>query len=127
MLRLHIRLRKSDNGRTLRVRAGDSVLMAETLDYSGSQDVYDRTLMIPQDVCERCIYSLTADGAEHSVIDVTFSSDIEGSESAKVCDFIYMEAVRPVYDIDSSIAYFVDCGDHNRYPTGRDKQDSSTA
>ncbi len=123
MLRLRIRLRKSDNGRTLRVRVGDSVLMAETLDYSGSQDVYDRTLMIPQDVCERCIYSLTADGAEHSVIDVTFSSDIEGRESAKVCDFIYMEAVRPVYDIDSSIAYFVDCGDHNSDTlTGRDKQ-----
>lgn len=122
MLRLHIKLRKSDNGKTLRVRVGDAVLMAEKLSYSGSQDVYDRTFIIPQDVRDRCIYSLTADGTEHSVIDVTFSADADGEESAKVCDFIYMEAVRPVYESDSSIAYFVDCGDHNSDTvTGRDK------
>ncbi len=122
MLRLHIKLRKSDNGKTLRVRVGDAVLMAEKLSYSGSQDVYDRTFIIPQDVRDRCIYSLTADGTEHSVIDVTFSADADGEESAKVCDFIYMEAVRPVYESDSSIAYFVDCGDHNSNTvTGRDK------
>ena len=122
MLRLHIKLRKSDNGKTLRVRVGDAVLMAEKLSYSGSQDVYDRTFVIPQDVRDRCIYSLTADGTEHSVIDVTFSADADGEESAKVCDFIYMEAVRPVYESDSSIAYFVDCGDHNSDTvTGRDK------
>ncbi len=122
MLRLHIKLRKSDNGKTLRVRVGDAVLMAEKLSYSGSQDVYDKTFIIPQDVRDRCIYSLTADGTEHSVIDVTFSADADGEESAKVCDFIYMEAVRPVYESDSSIAYFVDCGDHNSDTvTGRDK------
>ena len=122
VLRLHVKLRKADNGKSLRVRVGDSVLWAGELDYSGNDDVYDLLLTIPQDVRDRCIYSLTADGTERSVIDVTFSSDIDGEESAKVCDFIYMEAVRPLYEYDSSIAYYVDCGDHNSSTvTGRDK------
>ncbi|MBR3760193.1 MAG: glycoside hydrolase family 127 protein [Ruminococcus sp.] len=122
MLRLRIKLRKADNGKTLRVRVGDAVLLAEKLDYSGNQDVYERTMVIPQDVCDRNIYTIIADGVERNVIDVTFSSDVDGGESAKVCDFIYMEAVRPVYTNDSSIAYFVDCGDHNSDTlTGRDK------
>lgn len=122
MLRLRIKLRKADNGKTLRVRVGDAVLLSEKLDYSGNQDVYERTMVIPQDVCDRSIYTIIADGAERNVIDVTFSSDVDGGESAKVCDFIYMEAVHPVYANDSSIAYFVDCGDHNSDTlTGRDK------
>ncbi|MBQ1464310.1 MAG: glycoside hydrolase family 127 protein [Ruminococcus sp.] len=121
-LRLHIKLRKTDNGKTLRVRVGDAVLWAGTLDYSGSADVYDQYITIPQDVRDRCTYSLTADGTEHSVLDVTFSSDDGNKESAKVCDFIYMEAVRPVYESTDDIAYYVDCGDHNSDTiTGRDR------
>ncbi|MBQ4535048.1 MAG: glycoside hydrolase family 127 protein, partial [Ruminococcus sp.] len=50
MLRLRIKLRKADNGKTLRVRTGDAVLLAEKLDYSGNQDVYERTMVIPKDV-----------------------------------------------------------------------------
>ncbi len=122
IMRLHIKLRKTDNGKTLKVRVGDAVLWSGTLDYSGNKDVYDVLLTIPQDVRERCTYSLTADGTEHSVMDVTFSSDAEGKESAKVCDFIYMEAVTPVYEATNDIAYFVDCGDHNSSTlTGKDK------
>lgn len=78
--------------------------------------------MIPDDVRERCVCSVTADGKEYSVLDVTFSSAVDGEESAKVCDFIYMDAVTPLYEYDSSIAYYVDCGDHNTSTvTGRDK------
>ncbi|MBO5383849.1 MAG: dockerin type I repeat-containing protein, partial [Ruminococcus sp.] len=77
---------------------------------------------IPEDVRERCIYNITADEKDYSVMDVTFSSDVDGEESAKVCDFIYMDAIQPLYEYDSSIAYYVDCGDHNTTTvTGRDK------
>ena len=121
-LRLRVKLRKTDNGKSLRVRVGDTVLWAGTLDYSGSKDVYDLLLPIPQDVRDRCTYSLTADGTEHSVLDVTFSPDEEGKESAKICDFIYMEAVTPAYESSSDIAYFVDCGDHKSdTATGKDR------
>ena len=122
IMRLHVKLRKSDNGKTLRIRVGDAVLWSGTLSYSGNDDVYDLLLTVPDDVRERCTYSIKADGKEYSVLDVTFSSDKNAAESAKVCDFIYMEAVRPLYEYDSSIAYYVDCGDHNSSTvTGRDK------
>lgn len=119
---LRIKLRKADNDKTLRVRVGDSILMNGTLAYSGSEDVYEKRILIPADVLQRCVYSKTADGKDYRVIDVTFSSDVEGKESAKVCDFIYMTAVKPLYEYDSSIAYFVDCGDQNTSTlTGKDK------
>ena len=122
MLRLHVKLRKSDNGSTIRIRVGDAVHWSGTLDYKGNKDVYDLLLTIPQDVRDRCIYDITADGAETSVIDVTFSSEKDDEASAKVCDFIYMEAVRPVYEYAGDIAYYVDCGDHKSDTvTGRDK------
>ena len=55
------------------------------------------------------------------MLTVGFSSN-DGKESAKVCDFIYMTAVKPLYEYDSSIAYFVDCGDQDTSTlTGRDK------
>ncbi len=122
LMRLHIKLRKADNGKSLRVRVGDSVLRSGKLSYSGNKDVYDVLMTIPQEVRDRCTYNITADGTERSVLDVTFSSDIKGETSAKVCDFIYMEAVTPVYEYANDVAYFVDCGDHNSGTvTGRDK------
>lgn len=122
MLVLHAKLRKADNGKTLRIRVRDAILCAGTLDYTGTEEVYDLKLVVPDDVRARCIYPVTADGVEHNVLDVTFSADGTAEESAKVCDFLYIEAVTPLYDNDSSIAYFVDCGDHNTDTlSGRDK------
>ncbi|HAG13679.1 MAG TPA: hypothetical protein DCG49_07430 [Ruminococcus sp.] len=119
---LTVRLRHADNGKTLRVRVGDTVLYAETLAHSGTSATYDVRIPIPADVLTRCMHTIAADGREVPVLDITFSSD-DGKESAKVCDFIYMNAVKPYYDFDSSIAYFVDCGDQDVTTlTGTDKQ-----
>ncbi|MBP0972368.1 MAG: dockerin type I repeat-containing protein, partial [Oscillospiraceae bacterium] len=66
--------------------------------------------------------SKKADGDDYRVLDVTFSAAEDGETSAKVCDFIYMTAVKPAYEFDSDIAYFVDCGDQKTDTlTGRDK------
>lgn len=114
-------LRRSDNGKTLRVRVGDAILFAQKLDYDGSSDTYDVKVVVPADVVSRNLKTIEAMGKVRDVIDVTFSSD-DGKESAKVCDFIYMTAVKPYYEYDSDIAYFVDCGDHNTETvTGSDK------
>ncbi len=122
MIVLHAKLRKADNGKTLRIRVGDAVLFAGTLDYDGTEDVYDLKLTVPDDVRDRCIYEVTADGTARKVLDVTFSADGTNDASAKVCDFLYMEAVTPLYAYDKSIAYFVDCGDHfTDTVSGRDK------
>ena len=118
---LVIKLRKADNGKSIRVRVGDAVLYAKTLDYSGSKDVYDVKIPVPADVTERNLKMVKADGETYPCLEVTFSSD-DDKESAKICDFVYMTAVKPNYSFDSDIAYFVDCGDHNTATaTGSDK------
>ncbi len=118
---LTVKFRKSDNGKTIRITVGDKILYAGTLDYSGNEDVYDVKFVIPPELIEKNAEHITADGTEYDVLTVGFSSN-DGKESAKVCDFIYMTAVKPLYEYDSSIAYFVDCGDQDTSTlTGRDK------
>ena len=118
---LTVKFRKADNGKSINIAVGDSVLYSGTLDYSGTKDVYDVKLIVPPELIERCAEDVTADGEDYTVLPVTFTS-ADGKESAKVCDFIYMTAVKPNYDYDSSIAYYVDCGDHDTYTiTGKDK------
>ncbi|MBR5166102.1 MAG: glycoside hydrolase family 127 protein [Ruminococcus sp.] len=120
-MQLKVTFRKADNGKTIRIRVGDTVLYAGELNYTGNKDTYDVKLTIPQDVIERCAQSITADGTDYDVLEVVFTPD-DNKESAKVCDFIYMTAVKPAYESDSSIAYYVDCGDHNTSTvTGKDK------
>ena len=118
---LKITLRKSDNGKSLRVRVGDAILYAGTLNYTGNKDTYDVRIPIPADVVERNVHDVVADDKTYPCLDVTFSSN-DDKESAKVCDFIYMQAVKPNYTFDGNIAYFVDCGDQNTSTvTGSDK------
>lgn len=118
---LTVKFRKSDNGKTIRIKVGDTVLYAETLDYNGKDDVYDVKLIVPPEVIEKNMKSITADVTDYNILDVTFTSN-DDKDSAKVCDFIYMSAVKPYYEFDSSIAYFVDCGDHDTTTlSGKDK------
>ncbi|MBR4102096.1 MAG: glycoside hydrolase family 127 protein [Oscillospiraceae bacterium] len=118
---LQVTFRKADNGKTIRIRVGDAILYAEKLNYEGSSATYNVKVIVPEDVLERNVKNVDVDGVATDVIDVTFSAD-DGKESAKVCDFIYMTAVKPIYDYDTSVAYFVDCGDHDQTTTsGSDK------
>ena len=118
---LIIKLRKSDNGKTIRVRVGDAVLYAGELNYKGKDDVYDVKIPVPADVVERNLKEVVADGETYPCLDVTFSADND-EESAKICDFVYMTSAKPNYSFDSNIAYFVDCGDQNTATaTGSDK------
>lgn len=118
---LQITLRKEDNGKSVKVKIGDVVVYAKTLNYTGDASVYNVKIIIPNDVISKYIYTVDAYDTPNEVVDVTFSSN-DNKESAKICDFIYTTAVKPLYSMDSSIAYFVDCGDHNTLTaTGSDK------
>lgn len=118
---LIIKLRKTDNGKTIRVRVGDAILYAGTLDYAGSKDVYDVKIPVPKDVVERNLKQVEADGEIYPCLEVTFSADND-EESAKICDFVYMTSAKTNYSFDENIAYFVDCGDQNTATaTGSDK------
>ena len=109
---LSVRFRHSDNGKSIRVRVGDTVLFAETLNHTGTSATYDVRIPIPPAVLTRCLHTVAADGRDVPVLDVTFSAN-DDEESAKICDFVYMNAVKPYYEFDTDIAYFVDCGDQD--------------
>ena len=118
---LSVRFRHSDNGKSIRVRVGDTVLFAETLNHTGTSATYDVRIPIPPAVLTRCLHTVAADGRDVPVLDVTFSAN-DDEESAKICDFVYMNAVKPYYEFDTDIAYFVDCGDQDVTTlTGSDK------
>lgn len=117
---LQFTLRKADNGKTLRVVVGDKVVYDAELNYSGSGDTYPVRILLPKSVMEQA-YEHEADGETYTVLDVTFSASDE-NESAKVCDFIYMQSITPTYQYDSSTAYFVNCGDHNVTTAASDAQ-----
>ncbi len=118
---LKVTFRKSDNGKTIKIKVGNTVLYRKTLDYSGDSDTYDVSIIVPPEVLGDNVRTINANDTTYDVITVTFMSD-NSDESAKVCDFIYMTAVKPLYEYDDSIAYFVDCGDHNtKTVTGSDK------
>ncbi len=110
---LQFTLRRADNGKTLRVQVGDAILYAEMLAYEGDADIYNVKLIVPAEVIERNAEELTVDGTDYTAISVRFSADIKTEASARVCDFIYMTAVKPLYKYDTALAYFVDCGDHD--------------
>ena len=118
---LTVKFRKADNMKTIRITVGDAIISRKELYYQGDEEVYEFNYIIPPELIGKYSEHITVDGEEYDVVTVGFSSDND-EESAKVCDFIYITAVKPLYEYDSSIAYFVDCGDHNPYTvTGRDK------
>lgn len=118
---LQVTFRKEDNGKPIVITAGNSILFDGVLNYEGKGDTYNVKLLIPQDVIDASLKTVQANDTEYSVIDIGFSGK-DGKDSARVCDFIYMNAVKPVYEFDSSVAYFVDCGDQDTTTaTGSDK------
>lgn len=118
---LQVTFRKEDNGKPIVITAGNGILFDGVLNYEGKGDTYNVKLLIPQDVIDASLKTVQANNTEYSVIDIGFSGK-DGKDSARVCDFIYMNAVKPVYEFDSSVAYFVDCGDQDTTTaTGSDK------
>ncbi len=105
-------LRAEDNGKSLVIKSGDTVLWSSVLDYIGKEKTYEVRVRIPDGVVDRAEH-ITANGEEHDVIEVRFEGD--GGESARVCEFIYVKEVKLLYEVDGDVAYFVDCGDHNVY------------
>lgn len=114
---LQVTLRKSDNGKPLEITAGGKVIYSAVLAYDGTKDTYELRLPIPASVLEEAVRTVAANGTAYDVIDIGFSAgtytESSADESAKVCDFIYMTAVKPYYEYDANTAYFVDCGDQD--------------
>ncbi len=112
--------RAEDNGKSILVKSGDTVLYEAVLDYDGAEALYEVRTEIPKSVAAQA-EAVSANGEDYQVIPVTFSG-ADGAESAKVCEFIYMKDVKLLYEVDETVAYFVNCGDHDvTTVTGGDK------
>lgn len=117
---LSLTLRKADNGKTLKISAEGEVLFADTLDYIGLDEAYTLRIPVSQSVIDKA-KTHNANGNTYDVIAVTFEA-LDNNESAKVCDFIYLLTATKNYDVDSTVAYFVDCGDHNVFTPPTDEK-----
>ena len=107
--RLVFFLAAEDNGKSLRIAAGDTVLYeSAALAYTGAGQMYSVAVDVPASVQT---YTKTANGQQHTVFDVTVSG-VNGAESARLCSYLYSQALR------NHQAYFVDCGDYNTATVG---------
>ena len=112
--------RAEDNGKSILVKSGQTVLFEAVLDYHGTEAVYEIRTRIPDQLMQAA-EPVSVDGENYQVIPVSFSG-ADGAESAKVCDFIYTKDVKFLYPTDEGTAYFVNCGDHDvTTVTGNDK------
>lgn len=112
--------RAEDNGKSILVKSGQTVLLQAVLDYQGTEDVYELRAQIPQELL-RAAETVSVDGETYRTVPVAFSG-VDGAESARVCDFIYTKSVKLLYPTDEGTAYFVNCGDHDvTTVTGNDK------
>ena len=87
---LSLTVQKADNGKTLRITCGDTVLYEDKLKYYGADESYTLRVSIPAELTDRAREIRTQDGT-FRVLPFTFSGQ-DGSESARVCDFIYTQA-----------------------------------
>ena len=108
--RLTITLLKADNGKTLEIKSGNTVLYSKTLAYTGGEESYDVTVPVPETLtraAQTATYEDAAGAHEAVILPVTFSG-VKNAESARVCSYIHSQ-----HAANNRIAYFVDCGDYN--------------
>ena len=89
---LRFLLRQEDNGQTLRIASGDTVLMNRTLRYVGADAEYEVTVPIPDEVAAAAEGFLHG-GNHYCLIPITFSG-VDGQSSARVCEYIRTVCVR---------------------------------
>lgn len=91
---LLLHLAKEDNGKTLKISVGNTVVVEKTLDYKGEEAFYDEYVAIPADVLVANVKKLPVTGddgktVEHDVINVKFES-ANSSDSARLVGGLFM-------------------------------------
>lgn len=65
---------KEDNGKTIKISVGDSVIAEKTLNYTGEEAFCTETFEIPADVLEKGIKTIQVDGKDYTVVVLKFES-----------------------------------------------------
>ena len=88
---LRFLLRQEDNGQTLRIASGETVLWSRTLHYVGADAEYPVRVPIPDEVAAAAETFLHG-GTSYHLIPLTFSG-VDGQPSARVCEYIHTVCV----------------------------------
>ncbi len=83
--------KKKDNNRSLIISVNGKTVFDGTLNYGGKQDIYERVFDVADDIILNESEDIEAIGESCKIIPVTFSGKNE--ESAKVCEFIYINLI----------------------------------
>lgn len=81
--------RKSDNGKTIKISVGNTVIANETLNYDGDEAVYSKMFTIGKDVAAANKEIYTKDEESVNVVRVKFESGKADEDSAEVYGYIY--------------------------------------
>lgn len=83
---------KEDNGKTLKVIVGDTVIAEKTLAYTGSEDFYTEYIAIPDDLLKKNVKEITMEGDtnKYTVVPVRFESGSATEASARLVGGLYM-------------------------------------
>ncbi len=100
---------KADNGKTIKMSVGSKVIFSATLNYTGTDTMYEVYIPIPKDVVNGAT-KRTIDTREMDCILIKIESKVAGQASARVVS-AFNTLTRELKQ--GSIAYFVDCGDHD--------------
>ena len=105
-------LAKADNGKTLVMKVGERVLYRKTLNYTGTDEIYNEYIPIPKSVVNEAT-SNTLNGSTKTRIKVTVTSGKAGEASAALHTYFKTVKLDHYGERDEAVAYFVDCGDYD--------------
>ncbi len=103
---LLVSFRKEDNGKHVKIAAGDDVIFSETLNYNGTDAEYQLTLPVDGEIIEKHAAYVEANGKAGKAVTLTFSG-ADGEASARICTFLY--TVRS-HNTDASLTVDTDEG-----------------
>lgn len=82
---------KEDNGKTLKISVGDTVIAEKTLDYTGENAFYSEYFAIPEDVLQANVKTIQVpDSGECTVVPVKFESLTADADSARLVGGLFM-------------------------------------
>ncbi len=96
---LQVTFDKEDNGKTIKIAVGNTVVYEGTLNYTGNDEQYTVRIPVSKDVVAAAAYEKTVTDGTFDVVDVVFSS-ADSNASARVCNFVYMTKA---YSNDTSL------------------------
>lgn len=81
---------KEDNGKTIKITVGDTVIAEKTLDYKGDDAFYSEYFAISADVLAKSMKTINVSGEDYTVVQAKFESASSSADSARLVGELYM-------------------------------------